>query len=193
MRRGQYFGHGSASVCFFFAADKMDLVAIQVANIRAVNGDPAIHPGQFPDMAGRILRACFVFQKVPFLISDSNLVQAYRQKTPPALVVQSASGVWASPAQCEGWPGGRFKPAIRLSYPPVRWSSILLATSSHTDASSSISLFMTGSSVCSASCRSGCFVPKIVSPFRRVRGAHGRAAAAEEAVVIRVDSGFRPF
>jgi hypothetical protein len=33
-------------------------------------------------MAGRILRACFVFQRVPFLISDPNLVQAYRQKNP---------------------------------------------------------------------------------------------------------------
>jgi hypothetical protein len=39
------------------------------------------------------------------------------------------------------------------SYPPVRWSSILLATSPHSDASSSISFLMTGSSVCSASCR----------------------------------------
>ena len=33
------------------------------------------------------------------------------------------------------------------SYPPVRWSSILLATSSYTDASSNISFLMTGSSV----------------------------------------------
>jgi len=40
-----------------------------------------------------------------------------------------------------------------MSYPPVRLSSMLLATSSQTDANSSISFLMTASSSCSASCR----------------------------------------
>ena len=43
-------------------------------------------------------------------------------------------------------------------YPPVKWSSILLATSSQTDANSSSSFLTTGSSACSASFRNAASV-----------------------------------
>ena len=59
--------------------------------------------------------------------------------------------------------------ACATSYPPVRWSSILLATSSHTDASSSLSFFYDRIvSLLGKLPILGCLVPEIVRPVHVV-------------------------
>src|SRR5215471_963073 len=122
--------------------------ALKCVNVKEVN---YINMVQRPLQAREEARAL----DLKFALTQFGARAAQPVVRPCIVVGEGAIALNKPNRHCSSLPGwtANQQATYATSHPPVRRSSILLATSSHTDASSSISFLMTGSSVCSASCR----------------------------------------